>query len=162
MKITDLTDRMFEVMKQTLKKNFFITKKVDPENFFKTMVETMTSSIQSSQLSTLGKGGAKPKQYDQVIQKAKLPESDDLVISEVVQKVETQTFKAKCTIANSPDLPSGISRQYWKELHKQYREVKIDTEIEIETIPFDQGNVSYVFRIKDKTRKRILAGKIDK
>ena len=64
MKITDLTDRMFEVMKQTLKKNFFITKKVDPENFFKTMVETMTSSIQSSQLSTLGKGGAKPKQYD--------------------------------------------------------------------------------------------------
>ena len=88
--------------------------------------------------------------------------SEDNVIEETVTKVPTKYFKAKCTISNSPAPPTKIDKEYWKYLNSKYQEIKIETEIEIELIPFAEGRTSYAFKIKDLTRKRILVGKIDK
>ena len=59
-------------------------------------------------------------------------------------------------------MPTSIDKEYWKNLSSKYQETKIDTKIEIEDIPFDEGQTSYVFRINDLTRKKTLVGKIEK
>ena len=105
--------------------------------------------------------GDKPKKYDQIIQKAKEGALES-VIEEKVIKVQQKSFKAKCTISNNPALPTSIDKEYWKNLSSKYQETKIDTKIEIEDIPFDEGQTSYVFRINDLTRKKTLVGKIEK
>ena len=37
-----------------------------------------------------------------------------------------------------------------------------ETNIQIETMPFDEGKVSYIFRIYDIKRRLQMVGKIDK
>ena len=50
LKITDWTNKMFDVMKNTLGKSFFTTDKVIPSDFFQTMFDTMASSIEDSHI----------------------------------------------------------------------------------------------------------------
>ena len=151
---------MFEMMKKILGKHFFTTAKVIPSDFFQTMFDTMASSIKDSHIA-MG-FGEKPKEYNKVIQKAKKGLRKDMIIYETITDTPTKKFSAKCTISNNPAPPKNIDKNYWKNLNSKYHEIKIETEIEIETIPFAEGKISYAFRIKDHTRKRILVGKIDK
>ena len=47
-KLDSSTDKMFNMMKEAFGKNFIITEKVDKLTFCKTMMDTMTASIEDS------------------------------------------------------------------------------------------------------------------
>ena len=51
-KLNSSTDKMFKIMKEAFGSNFTITGKVDLASFFKTMLNSMTTSIEESKLQS--------------------------------------------------------------------------------------------------------------
>lgn len=154
LKINQSTDKMFKVMKEAFGGNFVETERTLPKNFFDTMSTTMTASLEDSILSM-----EKEAERNSMVSKAKLPALAEI---EEFAELETLHFDADYSTTTCPPLPAEISREYWENVHSQFRDIKNTTKVSIETVPFSEGKTSYAFKIRDKRRKMDMAGKIDK
>ena len=156
LKITDETNKMFKIMGEAFGEKFMSTDKKLPEDFFKVMFDTMSKSIEDSRIHI-------EAEMTGMVSRAS-DSSNVISISELSHnEVKIKEIKAVYESPRFPELPKDIDRKYWEEyLDKFTWSVRGESTILIETMPFDEGRVSFVFKIKDLSRGLHMVGKIDK
>lgn len=150
MTLNDYPKKMFDILKAEFGNNFEVTNQIVPDEFFDTMFNSLTNTIEESRL-----------QWGSRVRQAKSKPLD--AIEE--EKPEEMTIKATSL---TPILPKVKQYQiddatFWKGLKKDVdsRSIKDTTELTLFTKELGQGKTSSVFKMRDSKKELDMVCKLD-
>lgn len=156
MQLNNSTNKMFRMMKEAFGNNFLVTDKMVPKDFFSTMFNSMTATIEETRL-----------RFDPSKLLTKDPKSTLETIAEDTPAPIGGKIRIKAT-SKAPVLPKIRQFEiddldYWKNFKDEIesRVLKNQTELVFDPAVIGTGKTSSVFKLYDTKRRVDMVCKID-
>ena len=156
MQLNNSTNKMFRMMKEAFGNNFLVTDKMIPKDFFSTMFNSMTTTIEETRL-----------RFDPSKLLKKHPESALETIAEDTPATVGGKVRIRAT-SKAPVLPKIRQFEiddldYWKNFKDEIesRVLRNQTELVFDPTVIGTGKTSSVFKLYDTKRRVEMVCKID-